>query len=48
MRLTKTMKDSLYTIIKNKSIPPFTTKDEEEFTKEIQENEQLTGEPTNV
>ena len=37
MRLTKTMKDSLYTIIKNKSIPPFTTKDEEEFTKEIQE-----------
>lgn len=36
MRLTRAMKDSLYTIIKNKTTSPFTSKDESIFQEEIQ------------
>lgn len=37
MRLTKAMKDSLYTIIKNKTTSPYTNEDEVKFHKEFQE-----------
>lgn len=37
MRLTKAMKDSLFTIIKNKTTSPFTSLDESTFQKELQE-----------
>lgn len=37
MRLSKAMKDSLYTIIKNKTTSPYTNEDEIKFQKEFQE-----------